>query len=99
MDRRSPDHDIRDKIQDIVELINILNKLTNNEYNNDYSKEYLISMVEDMDLNKRNYNQYKFGNFGKNNKRLNTRQYNDFYKKKSENFIDKIIFFLKSLNE
>ncbi len=99
MDRRSPDQEIRDKIQDVVELIYILNKLTNSDYNNQYSKEYLISMLDDMDSIKTNYEQYKYRDFRRNNKRPPVRQFDDFHLNKNESFVDKIIFFLKSLNE
>ena len=99
MDRRSPDQDLMNKMQDVVELIYILNKLTNNDYNNEYSKDYLISMLEDMDSIKSNYDKYKYRDFSRNSKRQLTRQSDRGYMNKNEGIIDKIIFYLKSLNE
>lgn len=99
MDRRSPDQDLMNKMQDVVELIYILNKLTNNDYNNEYSKDYLISMLEDMDSIKSNYDKYKYRDFSRNSKRPFTVQSERCYMNKNESLIDKIIFYLKSLNE
>lgn len=99
MDRRSPDQDLMNKMQDVVELIYILNKLTNNDYNNEYSKDYLISVLDDMDSIKSNFDKYKYKEFNRNNKRPRIRQCDSCYMNKSESFIDKIIFYLKSLNE
>ena len=99
MNRRSPDQDFMNKMQDVVELIYILNKLTNNDYNNEYSKDYLISMLDDMDSIKSNFDKYKYKEFSRNNKRLCTKQSDRCYMDKNEGFIDKIIFYLKSLND
>ena len=91
---RNYDKDMINKMYDIIELIYILNKLTNEFYEEDYSKQYLLDMMDNMQNVKYSYDKYK-GREGKN--KIINQGYSPYIKK--DGFVDKIIFYLKSLNE
>jgi len=99
MDRRGPDQDLMNKMQDAIELVYLLNKLTNNNYYDDYSKEYLISMLNNMDSIKSNYDKFKYKGVSKNDTKSRARHCDSCYMNKNESFLDKIMFYLNSLND
>ncbi|NLJ57751.1 MAG: hypothetical protein GX339_02785 [Tissierellia bacterium] len=90
MDRRHYDRDRVNKMYDIIELLYILNRLTNEFYEDDYSKGYLIDMVDNMENLRHNYHKYK-----RKDKVVNY----GCYCSKKNGLMDKIIFYLKSLND
>lgn len=94
MDNRKYNADIVSKMYDIIELLYILNRLTNEFYEEDYSKQYLLDMVDNMQNAKYNYDKYIGKDYDYNEYMPN---YN--YGRKKVSFIDKIIIYLKSLNE
>ncbi len=94
MDKRKHDRDIISKMYDIVELVYILNRLTDEFYEDEHSKQYLLSMMDDMQNVKYSIDKYR----SRGSKRSGIK--NDSLHYSSGNtFIDKIIFYLKSLNE
>jgi|GEM_PF-388806 hypothetical protein len=96
MDRRKCDRDIICKMHDIIELIYILNRLANDEEG--HSKQCLLDMVDSMQNPKHCYDKHSY----KCNKRREIKhdcRYDCPYYKAEDSFIDKIIFYLKSLNE
>ncbi len=94
MDKRNYDKDMINKMYDIIELIYILNKLTYEFYEEDYSKQYLLDMMDNMQNVKYSYESYR----GRDNKiNMINNSYNHYGKK--DGILDKIIFYLKSLNE
>jgi len=99
MDRRCPDQDLKDKMQDVIELVYLLNKLTNNNCNEEYSKKYLLSMLDNMDSIKNNYDKYKYQDVSMRNTRTCSKRCDSCNINKNDGFLDKIIFYLKSLNE
>lgn len=103
MDKRGPDQEMINKMYDAIELIYILNRLTNGSYCDDYSREYLISMLGDVDNLKNNYDRYKFRDedrrIGKRDFLHGSRQCDGLNCDNKGNFVDKIIYFLQSLNE
>ena len=99
MDRRGPDQDLMNKMQDAIELAYLLNKLTNKNYYDDYSKDYLINMLGDMDSIKSNYDKFKYKGVSKNDTKSCARHCNSCYANKNESFLDKIMFYLNSLND
>lgn len=94
LDNRSYDKDTINKMYDIIELIYILNRLTNEFYQEDYSKQYLLDMMDNMQNVKYSFDRYR-GREGKD--KIINNNYNPYIKK--DGFLDKIIFYLKSLNE
>lgn len=103
MDRRGPDQEMINKMYDAIELIYILNRMTNGSYCYDYSREYLISMLEDVDNLKYNYDKYKFRDEDRRIERRSfahgSRRCDSLNCDNKGNFVDKIINFLQSLNE
>ena len=93
MDKRNYDRDMMDKMYDIIELMYILNRLTNEFYEEDYSKQYLLDMMDNMQGVKYNYDKYR-GRDGK----IGAMKSGSFKYSKNDSFIDRIIFYLKSLN-
>lgn len=93
VDRRNYDKDTINKMYDIIELIYILNRLTNEFYEEDYSKQYLLDMMDNMQNVKYSYDKYR----GRGGKGAISHSFEQHIKKDS--FLDKIIFYLKSLNE
>jgi len=98
MDRRGPDQDLMNKMQDAIELVYLLNKLANKNYYDDYSKDYLISMLSDMDSIKSNYDKFKYKGMSKNDTKSCSKHCDSCYMNKTESFLDKIMFYLNSLN-
>lgn len=94
VDKRNYDRDIMDKMYDIVELVYILNRLTNEFYEDEGSKQYLLSMMDDMQNVKYSIDKYR----GRDSKRSALKHDYRHYGT-GDTFIDKIIFYLKSLNE
>ncbi len=90
MDRRGPDQEMINKMYDAIELIYILNRMTNGSYCDDYSREYLISMLEDVDEDRR----IERRSFAHGSRRCDSLNCDN-----KGNFVDKIINFLQSLNE
>ncbi len=93
VDKKNYDKDMINKMYDIIELMYVLNKLTNEFYEEDYSKQYLLDMMDNMQNVKYSYDKYR-GREGKN--KIINHGYEPYIKK--DGFIDKIIFYLKSLN-
>lgn len=94
MDRRSYDKDMVSKMYDIIELIYVLNRLTNEFYEEDYSKQYLTDILDDMQNVKYSCDKYRGREIEKNPKKPCYCGHS-----KRDSFLDKIIFYLKSLNE
>ena len=94
VDKRNYDRDMISKMYDIIELIYILNRLTNEFYEEDYSKQYLLDMMDNMQNAKYSYDKYR----GRDEK-SNVMKNDNYYYGKKDSFIDRIIFYLKSLNE
>jgi hypothetical protein len=94
VDKRNYDRDMISKMYDIIELIYILNRLTNEFYEEDYSKQYLLDMMDNMQNAKYSYDKYR----GRDEK-MNVMKNDNYYYGKKDSFIDRIIFYLKSLNE
>lgn len=91
VDRRKYDKDIMNKMYDIIELIYILNRLTNEFCEEDYPKEYLLDILDEKSLRSscgrcRRKDRYPI-------------RRDCCHCGKEYGFIDKIIFYLKSLNE
>ena len=99
MDRRGPDQEMLYKMYDVIELIYILNRLTNGSNFDDCSKDYLLGMLDDVDSMKYNYDRYKFRDEGRKKMIPHSKQCDSFFCGNKENFVDKLIYFLKSLNE
>jgi hypothetical protein len=103
MDRRGPDQEMINKMYDAIELIYILNRLTNGSYCDDCSREYLVSMLDDVDSLKQNYDRYKFRDEDRRIEKRDffhgSRRCDSFNCENKGNFVDKIIYFLQSLNE
>jgi hypothetical protein len=94
VDKKNYDRDMISKMYDIIELIYILNRLTNEFYEEDYSKQYLLDMMDNMQNAKYSYDKYR----GRDEK-MNVMKNDNYYYGKKDSFIDRIIFYLKSLNE
>lgn len=94
VDKRNYDRDIISKMYDIVELVYILNRLTDEFYEDERSKQYLLSMMDDMQNVKYSIDKYR----GRDKKRSGIKNDSLHYSSRST-FVDKIIFYLKSLNE
>lgn len=92
MDKRNYDRDMVSKMYDIIELIYILNRLTNEFYEEDYSKQYLLDMMDNVQNVKYNYDKYR-------GRDANVTKHDYYDYGKRDSFIDRIIFYLKSLNE
>ena len=94
VDKRKCDDNMIERMYDIIELIYILNRLTNKFCEDEHSKQYLFDIMDNMQNVKYSYDKYR----GKcNNRNLIKHECHNYCRKDS--FIDKIIFYLKSLNE
>ena len=93
VDKRNYDRDMISKMYDIIELIYILNRLTNEFYEEDYSKQYLLDMMDNMQNVKYSYDKYK-----RRDEKINAINSDSYQYGKKDSFIDRIIFYLKSLN-
>ena len=94
MDNRKYDRDMINKMYDIIELVYILNRLTNEFYEDEPSKQYLLDMMDNMQNVKYSYDKYRC-KCGKGNEIKHDCRHSCT----NDSFIDKIIFYLKSLNE
>lgn len=88
VDRRKCDRDIISRMYDIMELIYILNRLCRDEEK--HSEQCLLDMVDRIQNDRCSCDKYK--------NKLDCR-YDCPHCKTKDSFIDKIIFYLKSLNE
>jgi hypothetical protein len=94
VDNRKYDRDMINKMYDIIELVYILNRLTNEFYEDAPSKQYLLDMMDNMQNVKYSYDKYRC-KCGKGN----AIKHDSRHLCTNNSFIDKIIFYLKSLNE
>jgi hypothetical protein len=94
VDNRKYDRDMINKMYDIIELVYILNRLTNEFCENEPSKQYLLDMMDNMQNVKYSYDKYKCKCSKRNEIKHDCGHYCT-----NGSFIDKIIFYLKSLNE
>lgn len=99
MGKRCPDQELINKMQDIAELIYILNRIANSPYCDDYSREYFEDICDKENCTRDNCDRYRYRDYKRNNDRLCSRQYDRYHCNKEENLLDRIIFFLKSLND
>ncbi len=99
MNRREFDQERYEKLYDMVELMYILNRLSNNSYVDDRTKGYLIGMLENVESIKSNFDKYRYDEPYQKNVKASNYKYNVGYSNNSDSFLDKIIFFLKSLND
>lgn len=99
MDRRSYDQDRYNKLYDIIELIYILDRLSNKHHVDEKTKNHLICMLKDVDsIRRNNFDRHReIKNYGDVNKLDYSKD--DYFPSKSESTIDKIIYYLKSLND
>jgi len=100
VDERQYDRNVYDKINGMIEVIYTLNRLSNNSYIDENTKKYLIEMMDDAKYVKSYLNKYRFKDFYDEE---SSRGYNKYaaydYSNKDNTFMNKIIFFLKSLND
>lgn len=102
MSRRPYDREMYDKMNDMIELIYILNRLSNNSYIDNRSKQYLIGMLNDVESIKSNFDKYRIREPLREPPRIGCNKCEGCYPDKgygSGGFVDKILFFLKSLND
>jgi len=97
--KRHYDYDKYDKMYDMIELIYILNRLSNNSYIDDNSKKYLIGMLENVESIQSNFDNFREDEPYFRNKEMSCNKCDGCYSNSSDSFMDKIIFFLKSLND
>jgi len=97
VDERRYDRDMQ-KMYDMIELIYILNRLSNNSYVDERSKQYLIQMLGDVESIKSNFDKYRVRDFGRESGQISYNKSDDYNYNHRGGFFDKIIFFLKSLN-
>lgn len=98
MDRRHYDREVFNKMYDIIELIYILNRLSNNSQIDDHSKQYLISMLNDVESVKSNFDKYRYQEPYSGRQYISSKHCDSCNYKTGDTLADKIIFFLKSLN-
>jgi len=65
----------------------------------DRSKKYLIGMLNDVESIKSNFDKYRVNEPYRKNQQMSYNKCDSCYSNKDESFVDKIIFFLKSLND
>lgn len=99
MGRELYDGDKYDKLYDMIELVYILNRLSNNSYLEESSKEQLTEMLNDAISVKYNFDKYKFHEPLSRQSKIDFNEYGGNYPYRGDSFLDKIIFFLKSLND
>lgn len=92
-------HDAYDKMYDMIELIYILNRLSNNSYVDDRSKRYLIEMLGNVESIKGNFDKYREVDLYRRNTINSCDKCEGCYSNNYGSFLDRIIFFLKSLND
>lgn len=96
--RRHYDRDSYEKLYDIIELIYILNRLSNNSYVDDRSKQYLIGMLNDVESIKNNFDKYRDEEPYLRKAKISRSDYDGYNYDNRDTFVQKIIIFLKSLN-
>ncbi|MGD9569766.1 MAG: hypothetical protein AB7V48_15890 [Sedimentibacter sp.] len=99
MGKRNCGYDNYDKMYDMIELLYILNRLSNNSYIDDNSKKYLIGMLENVESIKSNFDNYREDEPYLGSRKISCNKCDGCYSNSSDSFLDKIIFFLKSLND
>lgn len=99
MDRRKYDYDNYEKMYDLIELIYILNRLSNNSYIDERSKKYLIGMLENVESIKSNFDKYREDEPYRINTKFSCNKCDGCYSNNRDSFLDRIIFFLKTLND
>ena len=99
MGRGQYDQDKYDKLYDMIELVYILNRLSNNSYLDGRSKQQLTDMLNDALSVKYNLDKYKFQEPLRRQQEIGFNKDVGNYSYKNESFLDKIILFLKSLND
>jgi hypothetical protein len=99
MDRRRYSHDRYEKLYDLIELIYLLNRVSDNSYIDDGSKKYLIEMLNNVESIKNNFDKYRDDDFYNRSGKISVNNYDGHYHNNGESFLDRIIFFLKSLND
>lgn len=95
VDKRRYDQDRYEKLYDFIELIYILNKLSNKTYVDDRSKQHLIGMLNNVESIKYNFDKYRDKDTYERNYKVSSSKYEPV---NSNDFLEKIFFFLKSLN-
>lgn len=98
MGRRYYDIEGYEKLYDMIELIYILNRLSNNSYVDESSKQYLIGMLNNVESMKYNFDKYRYSDDYSAKAQIRKNEYNSYNYNNGEGIVDKIIFFLKSLN-
>lgn len=96
--RRYSDRDNYEKLYDMIELIYILNRLSNNSYVDDNSKQYLIGMLNNVESIKNNFDKYRYEQPVSKNPQISRSDCNDSKYRTRDSLSQKIILFLKSLN-
>lgn len=99
MDRRQYDRDMYDKMYDMIELIYILNRLSNNSYVDEHSKKYLIEMLENVESAQMNFDKYREVEPYRGNTKMSCNKCSSCNFNCRDSFLDRIIFFLKTLND
>jgi hypothetical protein len=99
MGRGQYDQDKYDKLYDMIELVYILNRLSDNSYIDERSKHQLTEMLNDALVVKYNFDKYKFQEPLRRQPEIGCNKDDRCYSHKNESFLDKVIFFLKSLND
>lgn len=87
---------INKKFYDIIELVYILNRLSDKKCMDEKTRQYLIGILRDVDLMK-----FKFDNYicGEQKCKCGAKDCNLPNLNCNSGFMERIIFFLKSLNE
>ncbi|WP_312700692.1 hypothetical protein [Sedimentibacter sp.] len=90
---------INKKFYDIIELVYILNKLSDKGCMDERTRQYLISILKDVDFMKYKFDNYKCVEPLKKIDGIGCNNCDCCNQDCSSSFMDKIIFFLKSLND
>lgn len=98
MNRRQYDQDRYDKMYDMIELIYLLNRLTNNSYVDEGSRKYLIGMLENVESIKSNFDRYRDDEPYRLKAKADCFKCDGCFSNDSDSFLDRIIFYLKTLN-
>lgn len=95
---RNYDRNDYEKMYDLIELIYILNRLSNNSYVDERSKKYVISMLNNVESIRYNFDKYR--DTEPENQIASSRSYkqNDWNFSNGNSIINKVINFLNSLN-
>lgn len=102
MGRRGCEPDIpkiNRKFYDIIELVYILNKLSDSKCMDERTRQYMISILKDVDFMKYKFDNYRCEETKNKFDKIGCNNYDCFCPDNNNSFMDKIIFFLKSLND